>query len=155
MSTPTPADSAGDDNLVPRVQAKRAEVDRYLRAVTARRRRLVTVTIVAGAIATALTAAPALGGQALTDWLTETFDLRSPAWRILCALAAVCSLTAAVATQLHRSNNYEEHIARAQEIRADLEALEFAIASRYISEHDATSQYLRAVENTSFIEAVP
>jgi hypothetical protein len=153
MSTPTAPGSAGDD-LALRVQAKRAEVDQYLRAMTARRRRLVTVTIVAGATATALTAAPALGGQTVTDWLTETFRLASPAWRILCALAAVCSLTAAVATQLHRSNNYEEHIARAQEIRANLEALEVAIASHYLSEHDATSQFLRAVENTSFIEAV-
>jgi hypothetical protein len=154
MSTPTTPDSAGDD-LALRVRAKRSEVDRYLRAMTVRRKRLVTVTIVAGATATALTAAPALGGQALTDWLTETFQLESPAWRILCGLAAVCSLTAAVATQLHRSNNYEEHIVRAQEIRANLEALEVAIASHHLSEHDATTQFLRAVEDTSFIEAVP
>ena len=95
-----------------------------------------------------------MGGQALTDWLTETFQLASPAWRILCALAAVCSLTAAVATQLHRSNNYEEHIARAQEVRATLEALEVAVASHHLGEHEATSQFLRAIEDTSFIEAV-
>jgi hypothetical protein len=151
VSTPTAPDSAED--LIGRVHAKRAEVEQYLRAMNARRRRLVTITIFAGATATALTAAPALGGEPLTDWLTETFDLASPAWRILCALASVCSLTAAIATQLHRSNNYEEHIARAQEIKATLEALEVAIASHHLSEHEATSQYLRTIEDTSFIEA--
>jgi len=120
-STPTAREDAGDDagnRLISRVRAKRAKVERYLRVVGARRRRLVNVTIVAGAIATMLTAAPALGGKPLAGWLTETFELSSPSWRILCALAAVCSLIAAVATQLHTSKNYEEHIARAQEIKA-------------------------------------
>jgi MFS family permease len=157
MSTPTaPEGAVGDagNGLILRVQAKRAEVDRFLRATGARRRRLVNVTIVAGTIATALTAAPALGGKPLADWLTETFALSSPSWRILCAVAAVCSLAAAVATQLHTSKNYEEHIVRAQGIRATLEVLEVAIASDHLSQHEATSQYLECVENTSFIEAV-
>ena len=114
------------------------------------------MTIVAAAIATLLTSSVALGGKDVTTWLTETFKLAStfPSWRILCALAAVCSLTAAVATQLHTSQNYEEHIARAQEVRASLEALEVAIASHHLGEHEATSQFLRAIEDTSFIEAV-
>ena len=151
-----PEEAGGDarDGLISRVRATRAKVERYLRAVGARRRRLVTITIVAGAIATMLTAAPALGGKPLVDWLTETFELSSPAWRILCALAAVCSLTAAIAAQLHTSNNYEEHIARAQQIKAKLEMLEVATTSGHLNQHEATSQYLKCIENTSFIEAV-
>jgi hypothetical protein len=141
------------NGLISQVRAKRAEVEQYLRAVGARRRRLVTVTIVAAAIATMLTAPTALGGKPLADWLTETFQLSSPSWRLLCALAAVCSLTAAVATQLHTSKNYEEHIARAEEIKATLEMLEVAITSNHLSQHDVTSQYLKVIENTSFIEA--
>ena len=49
--------------------------------------------------------------------------------------------------------DHEEHIARAQEIKATLEALEVAIASHQLSEHEPTSQYLRTIEDTSFIEA--
>jgi hypothetical protein len=149
-------EDASDDSgtgLISRVRTKLAEVEQYLRAVGARRRRLVTVTIVAAAIATLLTAPAALGGKPLADWLTETFELSSPSWRILCALAALCSLTAAVATQLHTSKNYEEHIARAQEIRATLEMLEVAITVNHLNQHEATSQYLKIIENTSFIEA--
>jgi MFS family permease len=139
--------------LISSVRTKLADVERYLRAVNARRRRLVTVTIVAAAIATLLTAPAALGGKPLADWLTETFALSSPSWRILCAVAAVCSLIAALATQLHASKNYEEHIRRAQEIRVTLGMLEVAITLNHLNEHEATSQYLEIIESTSFIEA--
>jgi MFS family permease len=155
LTTAAP-ENAGEDagnGLISQLRAKRAEVERYLRTVGARRRRLVTVTIVAAAIATMLTAPAALGGKPLADWLTETFELSSPSWRILCALAAVCSLTAAVATQLHTSKNYEEHIARAEASKATLEMLEVAITSNHLSQHEVTTQYLKIIENTSFIEA--
>jgi hypothetical protein len=105
------------NGLILRVQAKRADVERYLRAIGARRGRMLTVTIVAAAISTLLTGPAALGGQAL---LTETLGLPVSAWRILCAVAAVCSLTAAVVTQLQTSKNYEEHIPRAQEVKVKL-----------------------------------
>jgi MFS family permease len=142
-----------ESGLISRVQTTRAEVNRYLRTTGARRRRLLNLSIVTGAIATALTAAPALGGKTFADWITATFGLSSPSWQILCALAAACSLTAAVVTQLNNSKNYEEHIAHAQQIRATLEMLEIGIATGHLSRRDATSQYLKCVENTTFIEA--
>lgn len=135
------------------MRAKQAEVERYLRAVGARRGRLVTLTIVAAAISTLLTGPIALGGQPLANWLAATFDLTSPVWRILCAVAALCSLTAAVATQLVTSKNYEERISRAQEINATLEMLEVAIILGHLNQHEATSQYLKIIEDSSFIEA--
>jgi hypothetical protein len=146
--------SDAEDELISRVRATRAEVNRYLRTSGARRRRLLTLSIVAGAIATALTAAPALGGKTLADWITATFGLTSPSWQLLCALAALCSLTAAVATQLNNSKNYEEHIARAQQVRATLAMLEVGIASGHLGDRDATDQYLKCIENTTFIEAL-
>jgi hypothetical protein len=108
MSEPT-APSSGDDEaletLERRVQAKRDDVDRYLAAAYRHRGRLVRVTIMSGSIASALTAAPALGGKPLADWLTAVFELSTPAWRILCLAAMMCSLAATIATQLHKSNN--------------------------------------------------
>ena len=156
-SGPTPAaDDAGDDagnGLISHVQAKRAEVEQYLRAVRARRHRLVTVTIVAAAIATLLTSWAAVGGKRLVGQLNDTLELSAfQSWQILCLLAAVCSLVAAVATQLHTSKNYEQHIARAQEGKATLEMLEAAIALNHLNQHEATSKYLKIIENTSFIE---
>ena len=154
LRTPAQVGTDATDGLVSQVRAKRTEVNRYLRATGTRRRRLVNITLVAGTVATALTAAPALGGKSFADWLTTTFELSSPSWRILCAVAAVCSLAAAIATQLHTSKNYEENIARAQGIRATLEMLEVAISSHHLNQKEATGQYLKCIENTAFIETM-
>lgn len=155
MFPPTPERHGPEESeaLVRHVQTKRAEVERYLATVGAQSRRLVSVAIVAGAVAAALTAAPALGGQPFADWLTTTFSLSSPSWRILCAVACWCSMAATIATQLHRSRNYEELLARAQGARATLETLEVGIMSGHFSLHEATTQYLNCVESTSFIGA--
>ena len=152
---PPKAQSKSGDNegngLVPRVRAKRAEVEQYLRVVGVRRRRLVTLTIFAAAISTLLTALAALWGQQLARWFTDTFGTATDGWRMLCTLAAVCSLTAGVAAQLQTSKNYEERIARAQEIVASLEALELAIALGHLNENEATGEYLKIIEGTSFM----
>jgi hypothetical protein len=154
MNDPAVGNAAEDagDGLIPRVLAKRADVERYLRAVGARHHRLITLTIITAAIATLLTASAAFGGKPFADWLTATFALSTPSWRILCGVAALCSLTAAVATQLQTSKNYLEHIARAQKAKAGLEMLEVAIALNHLDHHEATSEYLKIIETTSFID---
>ena len=91
----------------------------------------------------------------MSVWLTETFELSSDAWRISCALAAVCALTATVATQLHTSKNYEEHIARAQEIKATLEMLEVAITLNHLNQHEATGEYLKIIKNSEIRGVTP
>ena len=57
-----------------------------------------------------------------------------------------------MATQVSKSNNYDEHIATAQSVRATLEGLEVAIASGYLDAQEATTQYLQCVEKAAFID---
>src|SRR5262249_20577690 len=106
------------EEIVSRVQQKRLQLERFLSAARPRKRRLINTTIISGTVAAALTAAPALGGQSFTAWLTATLGLTSPSWRILCAAASVCSVTATVATQLLKSHSIEEHVTRAEGCRA-------------------------------------
>jgi MFS family permease len=143
-----------EDNLVSHLRAKRAEVEQYLRPVGVRRRRLVTLTIFAAAISTLLTALAALWGQPLARWFTATFGTATDGWRILCTLAAMCSLTAGVAAQLQTSKNYEQRIAQAQEIMASLEALEVAITLGHLNENEATGEYRKIIKSTSFMHQV-
>ena len=82
------------------IKGTQDKVAKYLVKARVRQRLLLNLAILAGALSTALTASPALGGLAFSDWLDETFGLTSPAWQILCAGAAICSLAAAVSTQL-------------------------------------------------------
>ena len=138
--------------LLGRVRSKRAEIDNYLAFNFRRRRLLVNLVVIAGAFAALLTAPPAVGGKPLTDWLQGVFHSSTPFWRFLCLFACLASLASVTAIQMQKSNNYEEHIVRAQALRAALEVLEVSITSGSLTIHKATSQFLRCLEDSSFME---
>jgi hypothetical protein len=142
-----------NDDMVSRIRQKRTQLETFLSAARPRKRRLLNTTIVGGSLATALTAAPALGGQSFTAWLTGALGLASPSWRLLCAAASVCSVTATIATQLLKSNNIEEHVTRAQGCRAKLEVLEVGLTMGQIDTRQATSEFLKCVEDAAFLDA--
>src|ERR1041385_6924090 len=106
------------DDILSRIRAKRAEVDRFLAGAVPRKHRLLNTTIVSGSVAAALTAAPAVGGQSFTMWLTGVLDLMSPSWRLLCGAASLASITATIATQLLKSNNRSEERRVGEECRS-------------------------------------
>ena len=139
--------------LVSLIRQKRQRVESFLAKAVPRRRRLLNLTIVGGTLAAALTAAPAVGGQPFTAWLTGVMGLTSPSWRMLCAAAAVCSVMSTLATQLLKSHNLEERVTRAQACRAKLEVLEIGIAAGQINGGQATTEYLACVEQTAFLDA--
>ena len=139
--------------LVTRIRDKRLQLERFLSAARPRRRRLINITIIGGSIAAALTAAPALGGQSFTAWLTGALGLTSPSWRLLCAAASICSIAATIATQLLKSHNIEEHVTRAQGCRAKLEVLEVGLTTGQLDTRQASTEYLKCVEDAAFLEA--
>lgn len=140
------------NDLISAIRRKQARVETFLSAALPRKRRLLNITIVGGALAAALTAAPAIGGQSFTAWLTRTFGLTSPSWQLLCLAASVSSILATVSTQLLKSNNLEENVGRAQRCRAKLEVLEVGLASGQLDAAQATSEYMRCVEEAAFLE---
>lgn len=142
-----------NEELLARIRQKRSRLDRFLAAELPRKRRLLNTTIVGGTLASALTAAPAIGGTSLTASLTKAFGLSAtaPSWRLLCAAASVCSIVATLATQLLRSNNSEEHVTRAQGSRAKLEALDVGLSMGQLDDSQAASEYLKCIEETAFL----
>lgn len=151
----TPPSSDPGTDLARWISHKRTGVEHYLVSTTSRRRRLLNLTIITGTCAAALTAAPALGGKFLTDWLTMTLGLSSPSWKLLCGIAAACSLTATITTQLLKSHNMEERITCANDLRAQLETLEVGITSRKLNSTQAANQYMTLIRDAPFIHEVP
>jgi MFS family permease len=145
-------DARAQHELVSRITSKRSQLEAFIGRALPRKRRLLNLTLIAGTLAAALTAAPAAGGQSFTAWLTQAFGLTSPSWQILCGVASICSVTATVATQLLKSQHVEEHVARAQSCRAKLEVLEIGLTSGEIDPSRATTEYMRCVEEASFLE---
>ncbi len=133
------------------VERRRAEIGEYLDRMQKRQRRALNVAIVAGACASVLTASAAIGGQRLANWLTLTFGLPWPAWQMVCLLATVCSLAAAIATQLLKSHNVDERIARAQTAGAKLDIIRFGLATGHTTEADAAAEYSDSIELSPFV----
>lgn len=141
--------SGGD--LSAHIDRFRSQIAAYLIHARARQRRLINLAIIAGAVATVLTASPALGGVAFSDWLNETFGLTSPAWQVLCAGAALCSLAAAISTQLLKSHAIDEHVARAEAVRAKLEALDMGRITGRLTPEQVATEYSACIEQASFL----
>lgn len=140
------------DDLLVQIREKRAQLSAYIARLAPKKARLLNTTIVAGSLAAALTAAPAIGGQTFTAWLTRTFGLDAPAWQLLCGAAAMASVASTVSTQLLKSHNIEEHLAKAQSCRAKLEVLEVGLTTGRLDPSDATLEYLHCVEDVAFID---
>ena len=140
-------------DLTMRIRDKRQQVETFVAAAAPRKRRLLNVTIVGGTLAAAFTAGTAAGGASFTAWLTSTFGLTSPAWQLLCGAATFSSVAATLSTQLLKSQNIEEHVARAQSCRAKLEVLEIGLSTGALDTSQAASEFIRCVEDVSFLDA--
>lgn len=133
------------------IQGTRGQVNTYLIKARARQRRMLTLAVLAGALATLFAGAPAVGGKALSDSLDATFGLSSPVWQLLCTGAALCSLAAAVSTQLLKSQNIEEHVSKAEGVRARLEILEVGRVTGTLTPEQVAAEYTACVALVSFI----
>ena len=74
-----------------------------------------------------------------------------PIWQLVCALAAVCSLAAAVATQMLKSQNLEERVARAESVRARLGILDMGRITGSLTPAQVSTEYAACLELISFI----
>lgn len=126
------------------VQARRLAVCRAAERLRRRDNVLTLMSVLASAVATVLTAGPALGGLDLTRALGSAGP-DAPSWRILCGVASMCSLLAAVATNLHRQQEVTTRLARCQAGAARLEALELQVTFQRASLADATGEYGRII----------
>lgn len=122
-----PEISPDRENLILRIKDKRAQISTYLASTEPRANRLTTASIVCGAIASLLTAGPAVGGPSFTKTLTAalgTSPEAAPSWRILCAAATLLSVCATTAVAIHRNENLAVRISKAQACKSRLEGLE-------------------------------
>lgn len=153
ITTDTVSDTPAD--LLTAVREAREHTDAYLLSTCSRRRLLLNTALVAGVLAAFLTAAPAFGGKSFADWLTSIWGLSSPAWQLLCAGAAACSLASTIATQLMKSHNLDERISNAQTVRVQLETLEIRIGLNTIGHAEAVTELIKCLENAAFMGPSP
>ena len=139
-------------DLLEQVRTKRSRVERYIASRSRRQRSLANRAIIFGSISAFLSASLAVGGKDLTDALQVSLGLSVPSWRPLCSIAALCSIITIALAQMQKSRNYEQDIPRAQAVRASLESLEVSIDSNDFSKRRATDEFLKCIQDGSFME---
>jgi hypothetical protein len=137
--------------LLAKIRQKRGEIAAFIGATEPRNARLTNIAIICGAISAALTAAPALGGKPLTDWITEALGLSLPIWQLLCFGGMVCSIAATIATNLSKSHETSAKLIRAQLCDAKLEGLETLTQLRQVDVDEGAKLYVQHLADIPFI----
>ncbi len=150
-------DQADAQQLLKRIAERRRSLEVYLGSARPRVERLSLVSIISSALAAALTAGPALGGEGFTDSVAGAFNTGedSTVWRVLCLLALVVSVISAIAVNLSKSRNWEARIISAEACNAELEGLQTLLEFGQIPVSEAVKLYQQYVAKVPFVGETP
>jgi hypothetical protein len=141
------------DELYQRIERRRASIRGFLGRARPQQTRLTNVSIGGSALATALTAAPALGGTSFTTAVQSIFSLQesSTVWRVLCLCAALVSMAAALATHLSSSRGIAAQVSAAESCNAELEGLQLSLTLGHMPVEDVIDLYRQYLAKIPFV----
>jgi hypothetical protein len=144
-------------DLLERVGSRRHSLQAYLRDNQPRFRRRTNITIVLSTLAAISTAGPALGGQSFAQGVQKTLGLSSDAivWRVLCLLAMLISLAAALLTNLGKSQDQAARLATAEAVEGELEGLSVLLQFGQLPVQDAVKLYQQYTAKVSYVPGHP
>ncbi len=143
--------------LLDRIKARRNAVNSYASALERRGVRLANLSIVCTTLTTVLTAGPGLGGTKFTDATANLLRLSSDAivWQVLCLLAVVLSITAAITNNMNKPTESNSRLTRAQTSGILLEKLEMALEFNQVTVDTAAKQFQDYLADLPFIPDKP
>lgn len=133
------------DALVSRIKAKRQQISDYVAKAAPRHSWLITCSIVAGALAAALTAGPGVGGEGFIGAANDVVKFGIPVWQVLCFAATVLSIVAVIANGMLKSYDYTSKITNATRCDAKLEGIEVMLEFGQLDVSEATKQYTQCL----------
>jgi hypothetical protein len=137
------------DALLEKIESKRGEVSDYLKKNEPRHSRYITISIVAGALAAALTAGPGVGGTGFIESAKGVISVGIPVWQVLCLVATLLSMSAVIANGLLKARDLTSKITQVRGCDAKLEGLEIMLDMEQIDLKQATSLY------TQYLTEIP
>lgn len=138
------------EGLLKRIKDRRRSIRSFVKNLEPKGILLTNVNIICSAVATLLTAAPAIGGKTLMDAVGASGP-DSISWRIIFALAALLSLASAIAANLYKTHDMASNLNKARACDAKLEGLETLLELNKITLDDAATQYTQFLPDISFI----
>ncbi len=144
-------------DLLGRIASRRAGVDAYLRERRPRVRRRSTAMLTLTSASAVFTAGPALGGVPFAEAVRNTLGLStsSVVWRVLCLLALLVSVTAALLTNVSKPQDAVAQLSAVEAAGAELEGLSTLLEFGHLSVEDGVKLYQQYVTKIPFVEGVP
>ena len=137
------------EHLMKRIKGRRRNIQSFVSNLEPKGVLLTNVNIICSAIATFLTAAPAVGGKSLMDAFGAGPD--TIGWRVLLALAALLSLVSVIVANLYKSQDIATHLSKARACDAKLDGLEMLLELKRIALDDAATKYTQILPEIDFI----
>jgi hypothetical protein len=143
--------------LVARIEGRRAAVRAYLRENEPRLRRRSTLTVVLSTLAALFTAGPALGGESFSTGVQKALGLSTDSlvWRTLCLAAMLVSVTAAILTNLTKTQDTVGRLGAVEAAGAELEGLATLLEFGQLPVPDAVKLYQQYSAKIPFVGDVP
>jgi hypothetical protein len=150
-------DSDARADLLQRIWSRRAGLQAYLQEERPRFRRRANLTIVLSTMAALSTAGPAVGGESFAGGIQRALGLGSDSyvWRVLCLLALVVSVGAALLTNLAKSQDHGSRLATAEAVDGELEGLSVLLQFGELPVQDAVKLYQQYTAKISFVPDIP
>lgn len=144
-------------DLLGRIEARRAAVQVFLRENRPRTRRRANAIIVLTSLAAVFTAGPAVGGEPFSEMVRRNLGLGSGSvvWRVLCLLALLVSVAAAVLTNIAKSDDALARLSAAEAADAELDGLATLLQFGHLSLDDAVKLYQQYAVKIPFVEDLP
>ncbi|WP_262103359.1 exodeoxyribonuclease VII small subunit [Arthrobacter sp. Marseille-P9274] len=144
----------GRQDLTREIDERRESIRAYLRRARPKRSLLTNISIIASATAAALTAGPGFGQDGFNNAIASIFSLPDSAvvWQVICVLASILSLAAAICTGLANSHNTAERISTAESASAQLEGLLAALKYGQLPLDEAVRLYQEYSSKAAFID---
>ncbi len=140
------------DTLLEKIKTKRREVSGYLKKNEPRQSRYITISIVAGALAAALTAGPGVGGTGFIESAKGVISFGIPVWQVLCLLATLLSMSAVITNGLLKTKDLTTKISQVRGADAKLEGLETMLELNQIDIKQAASLYTQYLTEISHVK---
>src|SRR5687767_5530282 len=149
-------DSEQRRDLLRRIEARRAGVQAFLRENRPRIRRRANITIVLTSLSAVFTAGPALGGETFATSVQNGLGLatNSVVWQVLCLLAMLVSVTAAVLANIAKSQDADARLSTAEAANAELEGLATLLQFGHLSVDDGVKLYQQYAGKIPFVQDI-
>jgi len=147
------SDTDMQQKLLQRIKARRSDITQYVSDIEPRGTRLTNISIICSAVASVLTAGPALGGTSFTEGIQNILQIAddSPVWRILCLAATLLSISTVIATNMYKSHDMSSRLSKAQAGNALLEGLETQIEFGSMPLQEGAKLYQQYIADVPFI----